>query len=172
MGVEDANQITDAQMTASSIYSDYNPYKGRLNGETGWCQGTSTISNDYIQVDMGEVRTVCAVATQGKKGGSYVTSYKLSLSTDGVSWNTYQEGNTDKVLKHEGRRVLFMHSSLQRSCLNKTVDKDKQFSYPHRRSDYKTTLFCSSNELSFSELVNEFTYNASTHIRLKLWPLV
>ncbi|XP_078352239.1 lactadherin-like [Oculina patagonica] len=72
---------------------------GRLNGETGWCQATSTISNDYLQVDMGAVRTICAVATQGKKNGSYVTSYKLSLSTDGVNWNTYQEGNTDKVFQ-------------------------------------------------------------------------
>ena len=97
VGVEDPNQIPDAQMTASSNYASYFPHKGRLNGDTGWCQGTSAISNDYLQVDMGTVRTVCAVATQGKKNGSYVTSYKLSLSTDGVNWSKYQEGNVDKV---------------------------------------------------------------------------
>ena len=99
VGVEDPNKISDARMTASSNYLQYYPYKGRINGETGWCQGTSTIGNDYLQVDMGALRTVCAVATQGKKNGSYVTSYKLSISTDGVNWTTYQEGNNDKVSK-------------------------------------------------------------------------
>ena len=49
--------------------------------------------NDFIQVDMGAVRSVCAVATQGKKNGSHVKSYKLLVSTDGVTWNTYQENN-------------------------------------------------------------------------------
>ena len=55
------------------------------------------MGNDYIQVDMGAVRTVCAVATQGKKNGSFIKSYKLSFSTDGTSWTAYQEKSVDKV---------------------------------------------------------------------------
>ena len=55
---------------------------GRLHGSLGWCQKTNTITDDYIQVDMGAIRTVCAVATQGKKDGSFVKSYKLSFSVD------------------------------------------------------------------------------------------
>ena len=55
------------------------------------------MGNDYIQVDMGAVRTVCAVATQGKKNGSFIKSYKLSFSTDGTSWTAYQEQSVDKV---------------------------------------------------------------------------
>ena len=55
------------------------------------------MGNDYIQVDMGAVRTVCAVATQGKKNGSFIKSYKLSFSIDGTSWTAYQEQSVDKV---------------------------------------------------------------------------
>ena len=97
VGVNDPNRIPDAQMSSRSHYLEYHPYNGRLNGETGWCQGTSTISDDYLQVDMGTIRTVCAVATQGKEGPSYVTSYRLSLSTNGVNWSTYQDENAEEV---------------------------------------------------------------------------
>ena len=101
IGVEDKNQIPDAQMTASSRYLFYYPYEGRLNGAKGWCQQTKIITNDYIQVDMGLLRSVCAVATQGKKNGSFTKSYKLSFSTDGVKWMTYQEQHLDKVFYYE-----------------------------------------------------------------------
>ena len=100
MGVEDPNIIPNAKMTASSTYLSYYPYNGRLNGNTGWCQETSSItSTDYLQVDMGVPRSICAVATQGKKNGSFVTSYKLKLSTDGAHWTTYKENNVDKVCR-------------------------------------------------------------------------
>ena len=48
---------------------------------------------------MGEVHSVCAVATQGKLTGSYVTSYKLYFSIDGVNWMVYTELNKMKVKK-------------------------------------------------------------------------
>lgn len=41
--------------------------------------------------------TVCAVATQGKKDGSFVKSYKLSFSVDEISWNVYQDQLIEKV---------------------------------------------------------------------------
>ncbi|KAL9952642.1 hypothetical protein ACROYT_G039920 [Oculina patagonica] len=118
-------------MTASSYYLQYYPYMGRLNGEKGWCQGTSTISNDYLQVDMGALRTICAVATQGKKNGSYVTSYKLSLSTDGVNWNTYQEGNTDKVFQAN----TDLNTIVQHALNNAAQARYVRF-YPVTRSRY------------------------------------
>ena len=93
----DKKKILDSKITSSSVYIEYYPYKGRLNGQKGWCPSSTSNRNDFIQVDMGEVRSVCAVATQGKKDGSYVKSYKLLVSTDGVTWNTYQENNAVKV---------------------------------------------------------------------------
>ena len=47
---------------------------------------------------MGTMLSVCAVATQGEKiNNEWTTSYKLQLSTDGVTWNAYKETSTAKV---------------------------------------------------------------------------
>ena len=98
----DTNTIPDSQMTASSHYLAYYPYLGRLHetrGERGWCADIDSTDTDYLQVDAGRSFYICAVATQGKGTGGYVTSYKLSLSTDGVNWNVYKEHDEDKVRK-------------------------------------------------------------------------
>ncbi len=97
VGVADVNKIPDDKITSSTVYLQYFSYQGRLHGATGWCPSTKTDRNDFIQVDMGAVRAVCAVATQGKPNGSFVTSFKLLLSTDGANWNAYKEDNVDKV---------------------------------------------------------------------------
>ena len=56
--------------------------------------------SDYLQVDMGKLHPVCAVATQGHgKGSFWTTRYKVKLSTDGVTWNAYKENNVEKVSK-------------------------------------------------------------------------
>ena len=90
-------------MTASTFHdSRYYPYYGRINGNRGlkaWCPKT-TSDGTYLQVDMGAVRSVCAVATQGHgKYPFWATSYKVHLSTDGVIWNDYKENNVEKVSK-------------------------------------------------------------------------
>ena len=102
VGVEDRNKIPDVKMTASTSYSgNHYPYYGRLNenrSNGGWCTKTSADRTDYLQVDMGAVHSVCAVATQGQRAGSHwITSYKVHLSTDGVTWNSYKENNVEKV---------------------------------------------------------------------------
>ena len=89
-------------MTASTVYGTIaSPYYGRLHenrGLGGWCPRTESDRTDYLQVDMGAMLSVCAVATQGQKMfDSWTTSYKLQLSTDGVTWNAYEETNTAKV---------------------------------------------------------------------------
>ncbi len=101
-GVQDRNTIPDARMTASTFFnSAYHPYYGRLNEDReykAWCTKISSGRTDYLQVDMGAVRSVCAVATQGQGYvSSWSTSYKLHLSTDGVTWNAYKETNVEKV---------------------------------------------------------------------------
>ncbi|KAL9970495.1 hypothetical protein ACROYT_G022880 [Oculina patagonica] len=102
VGVADNNTIPDARMTASTFHNiNYSPYYGRLNGTRGsgaWCTKTKSDRTDYLQVDMGAVHSVCAMTTQGLRGGSaWTTSYKVHLSTDGVIWNVYKENNVEKV---------------------------------------------------------------------------
>ena len=97
----DNNTIPDARFTASSVYScSYKPHFGRLN-ETrpngGWCP-RRTNRTEYLQVDMGVVRSVCGVATQGESVDHvWTTSYRLQLSTNNITWNTYKETNIEKV---------------------------------------------------------------------------
>ena len=90
-------------MTASSNYSIHTlPYYGRLYGTRGygWEPKTRTDRTDYLQVDLGALHSVCALATQGRRiGGEWTTQYKVSLSRDGVSWSFYQENNKVKVLR-------------------------------------------------------------------------
>ena len=67
---------------------------------------TAKDRTDYLQVDMGAVRSVCAVATQGlRAGANWATSYKVHLSTDGVTWNVYKENNVEK-----GNKFMFLVS--------------------------------------------------------------
>ena len=104
MGVADINTIPDDKITASTFYSIVlPPYYGRLNERRGphgaWCTKTADDRTDYLQVDMGAVRSVCAVATQGATGGFWVTSFKLRLSLDGTTFNYYMEDNAVKVNK-------------------------------------------------------------------------
>ena len=89
-------------MTASTVYDTrFYPYYGRLHenrGYGGWCPKTETNRTDYLQVDMGTMLSVCAVATQGETiNNEWTTSYKLQLSTDGVTWSVYEETSTAKV---------------------------------------------------------------------------
>jgi len=96
-------------MTASTYYNQgapssnpYYPYLGRLNGVRGrgaWCPKTEHDRKEYLQVDMGAVLSVCAVATQAGKEGQWTYSYKLRLSLDGVTWNIYKENNAEKVCR-------------------------------------------------------------------------
>lgn len=110
----DKNNVSDSQMTASSVYLHYYAYKGRLNGPLGWCQRYQHITySDYLQIDMKRLRHVCAVSTQGKKNGSWVTSYKLKFSTNGVTFTTYQENNTDKIFAANSDLNTIVHHSLK-----------------------------------------------------------
>jgi len=89
-------------MTASTYHNtNYYPYYGRLNGKWGngaWCTKITTDRTDYLQVDMGAVHSVCAVATQGEiSHPEWTTRYKVHLSTDGVTWKSYKENNVEKV---------------------------------------------------------------------------
>lgn len=103
VGVTDSNRIPDAQMTASSYYSTgYYPYNARLNngwGAGGWTPKTKRgPRTDWLQVDMAKVRSVCGVATQGiTRYSEWTTSYVLRMSKDGITWNSYEENNTEKV---------------------------------------------------------------------------
>ena len=56
------------------------------------------------QIDLGRVRSVSGVASQGLNwpAGNFVKSYKLNYSTDGTTWQSYREKPNSgiKVQRH------------------------------------------------------------------------
>ncbi|XP_031554030.1 lactadherin-like [Actinia tenebrosa] len=97
LGLENS-QIPDNQITSHSSSDDYHTApRGRLYGNSSWCS-SNTSNSEYIQVDLGQIKTVTGIATQGDKAlDKWVTSYKVRYSFDNRYWNEYKEGQFSKV---------------------------------------------------------------------------
>lgn len=96
LGLENS-QIPDSNITSSSYWRTYTPSSGRLYGNSSWCSATMA-NTEFIQVDLGQAKTVTGIATQGGLAvNARVTSYKVSFSFDNTTWNDYKEGHVVKV---------------------------------------------------------------------------
>lgn len=86
-------------ITASSFTSPgYEPANARLNANKCWKPSTQNDPNDYLQIDLGKVRILTGLATQGFPS-EYVESYRIQYSIDSVKWNDYVDlSGTTKVL--------------------------------------------------------------------------
>nr|4DEQ_A Chain A, Neuropilin-1, Vascular endothelial growth factor A [Homo sapiens]4DEQ_B Chain B, Neuropilin-1, Vascular endothelial growth factor A [Homo sapiens] len=98
LGME-SGEIHSDQITASSQYStNWSAERSRLNyPENGWTPGEDSY-REWIQVDLGLLRFVTAVGTQGAisketKKKYYVKTYKIDVSSNGEDWITIKEGN-------------------------------------------------------------------------------
>lgn len=84
-------EIKDYQITASSVYLNYQPSRGRLGGDRGWAP-SKLDKKQWLKIDLGSMKRIKKVATQGD--GSYanwVMLYKLSYSRNGASWKEYSQ---------------------------------------------------------------------------------
>ncbi len=96
--------LPNASITASSFYGGgYEPWRGRLfdlSTTANWSAQTND-ANQYLQIDLGKVRPVDAILTQGRHNANqWVTSYRLSYSLDGNTWIDYPPvltGNTNQT---------------------------------------------------------------------------
>lgn len=97
MGMQ-SNQIRDEMITASSFRDgNSSPEKARLNTNGFWMPATDS-KTEYLQIDFLQQAYLTGISTQGRADApTYVTSYKLQFSTDGINWNTYRENNAEKV---------------------------------------------------------------------------
>ena len=98
VGVSNSSIIYNQRFSASSSRSSNPTSNGRLNGSSAWIPSSNNNSNDYLQIDLGSVYIVCAVATQGNPSADdWAETYKIKTSLDNVNWQWYQENNTFKV---------------------------------------------------------------------------
>ncbi|XP_072219804.1 neuropilin-1a-like [Leuresthes tenuis] len=102
LGME-SGEISSNQISASSQYnSNWSPERSRLNyEENGWTPSDDTM-REWIQVDLGFLRFVTAIGTQGAisketKKRYYVRTYKVDLSSNGEDWVTLKEGSKPKI---------------------------------------------------------------------------
>lgn len=97
--VEVANPyfFSDKSLSASSSRSDNKPYKARLKSSSGaWSPSNDENADDYLEINLGDVYFICAVATQGHPSeDAWTKSYELYLFLE--YWIRYKENNTQKV---------------------------------------------------------------------------
>ena len=98
VGVSNSSIIYDQRFSASSSRSSSRASYGRLKGASAWIPSSNNNNNDYLQIDLGSVYVVCAVATQGNPSADdWTETYKIETSLDNGNWQWYQENNAVKV---------------------------------------------------------------------------
>ncbi|TSK16050.1 Neuropilin-1a [Bagarius yarrelli] len=102
LGIE-SGDIPSQQIEASSEYNpSWSAQRSRLNNfENGWTPIEDS-NKEWIQVDLGFLRFVSAIGTQGAISQEtnkkyYVKSYKVDVSSNGEDWITLKEGSKQKV---------------------------------------------------------------------------
>jgi len=101
-------RIPDSAVTASSSYDDrHRPSLARLNVLSdgkhigAWCPKLKS-TNQWLQIDLGEITAVTKVATQGRYNTEdRVKTYTLSYSVDGMHWTGYKQRTSEKVQLYE-----------------------------------------------------------------------
>ena len=117
-GIDD-NQISASSETIKER-EKYGKQSARLNSKYIWRAKGAAKANEYIQVDLGQTKSVTGIAIQGDNT-RYVTKFKIRYSVDGKSWMDYQVRYTKmcRCVKKGWRDVetnLIVHSvSFRRS---------------------------------------------------------
>uniref|UniRef100_A0A8C5I4J7 Neuropilin n=1 Tax=Gouania willdenowi TaxID=441366 RepID=A0A8C5I4J7_GOUWI len=126
LGME-SGDISSEQITASSQYnSNWSPERSRLNyQENGWTPSDDTI-REWIQVDLGFLRFVTAVGTQGAisketRKHYYVRAYKVDLSSNGEDWVTVKEGSKQKIFQGNHNPTDEVRSFLPKQTLARYI---------------------------------------------------
>ena len=102
----ESGDIKDQQLSAHSAWNKNHKRYGALRARlylNEWPQGWSAQKNDpspWLQIDLFQIRTVTALATQGygnKEGKEWVKTYVIMTSLDGERWISYREGGRKRV---------------------------------------------------------------------------
>ncbi|XP_033112632.1 lactadherin-like [Anneissia japonica] len=98
LGVEDGTIPSD-KLIASSAYKKYTAQHGRLNSTSGWIPEYLN-QNQWIQVDLDDVKSVIGLVTQGLSDGPlWVTSYKAIWHNNDTTFHVILNENGTEILK-------------------------------------------------------------------------
>ena len=82
--------LAKVRFTTSGSCANYEPSNAVLNGPNCWCPKESQKNkNQWLQLDLGEVKTVHGFETQGHAsyGGHWCRTLRFDTSIDGRTWN-------------------------------------------------------------------------------------
>ncbi|KAG8009334.1 Neuropilin-1a, partial [Nibea albiflora] len=126
LGME-SGEITSDQIMASSQYNpSWSPERSRLNYyENAWTPAEDS-NKEWIQVDLGFLRFVSAIGTQGAisqetKKVYFVKSYKVDVSSNGEDWITLKEGSKQKVFQGNTNATVVAKTMLPKPTLTRFV---------------------------------------------------
>ena len=74
--------------------------------------------NQFLQIDIGYVTTVTAIATQGRSKDTdnccdeWVTSYRVLYSKDSYLWNFYKVNGNIKVTLNKKSLIIYSYANL------------------------------------------------------------
>ncbi|KAJ8388157.1 hypothetical protein AAFF_G00146480 [Aldrovandia affinis] len=126
LGME-SGEIASDQIVASSQYNpNWSPERSRLNYyENGWTPAYDT-NKEWIQVDLGFLRFVSAIGTQGAISQEtelsyYVMSYKVDVSSNGEDWITLKEGSKQKIFQGNSNPTDVQKTELPKPTLTRFV---------------------------------------------------
>ncbi|XP_065196895.1 uncharacterized protein LOC135828372 [Sycon ciliatum] len=104
--------VNNSLITASSVYSlSYAAYYARLYksfGNGGFCASNGFTASDYLQVDLGQVRLVSAIASQGIEDSFLTSPYYTSRYS--VRYGLVPGGVNLTELKKSGQAVTHVFS--------------------------------------------------------------
>ncbi|XP_038654206.1 neuropilin-1a isoform X2 [Scyliorhinus canicula] len=98
LGMESGKIRPDQILSSSNYNFNWSPERSRLNHpENAWTPSTDS-SKQWIQVDLGFLQHISAIATQGAVSKEtqrkyYVQTYKVDVSSTGEDWITVKEKN-------------------------------------------------------------------------------
>ncbi|KAL1006735.1 hypothetical protein UPYG_G00076160 [Umbra pygmaea] len=126
LGLE-SGEISSEQIAASSQYNPgWSPERARLNYyENAWTPGQDN-NKEWIQVDLGFLRFVSAIGTQGAVSQEtnrayWVKSYKVDVSSNGEDWITLKEGSKQKVFQGNTNPIDVAKTMLSKPTLTRFV---------------------------------------------------
>ncbi|XP_066998735.1 neurexin-4 [Anabrus simplex] len=92
--------LDHAVVKATSSLHERGANNARLNGGNAWTAASSDF-DQYLTIDLGEVRNVTGIATQGRPHSSeYVMEYRIRYGSNGLDYADYKEpGGNAKMFK-------------------------------------------------------------------------
>lgn len=85
----------DSQFSSYTHMVGWDAFMARLFHDHAWCSATNDIKLEFLQIDLGSVRHISCIATQGVRSwdplfSSYVITFMIKYSNNGTTWFIYK----------------------------------------------------------------------------------